>query len=456
MVGLRVGSNLHDHYSYLAPRESRHILGEVVVTLTDHMKLKEWDDVINIHYSNCDIKGYHSSDWLRMGLMSPNYEIEIPYRAILSKTIDNILVVGKAFSVNHESLAAVRMQPDLENLGGIAALAAVFALNSGVNLRKIDVKAFQKQLVGLDLLPARIMNREIKEKKYSSAEIEELIKKFDPAKSLHSYSDMEMGEIWTEKIPLVEVCTTPDKIAVPPLEKALNYSSGKMAVRIAQALAFLGAGSAAKTLHDEILVQLSNNNLPELLESVKWSDPKKMPPDQAAMPPCANLIYSLGMTKSELNIPVWERVADLFNPKQFEDFYTNKLGLFYYVDAICYSAQLMGTKSAIGPLKKLHSCEYLNNRSIKKGIEINYALERVALLELIIGRALARSGSVDGLKILIEYLDDVRAVLAGFANSTLVKITNKDFGKNKSEWNKWLSINESSFKPVPLLERIDG
>jgi hypothetical protein len=80
----------------------------------------------------------------------------------------------------------------------------------------------------------------------------------------------------------------------------------------------------------------------------------------------------------------------------------------------------------------------------------------VALLELIIGRALTRSGSVDGLKILIEYLDDVRAVLAGFANSTLVKITSKDFWKNKSEWNNWLSLNESSFKPVPLPERMDG
>lgn len=456
MVGLRSGSNLHDHYTYLAPRESRHILGDVVVTLTDHMKMKEWDDVINIHYSNCDIKGYHSSDWLRMGLISPNYEIEIPYRAIIPKTIDNIIVVGKAFSVNHESLATVRMMPDLENLGGIAGLAAVFALNSGVNFRKLDVKAFQKQLVGLDLLPSSILNREIEEKKYTGAEIEEMIQKFDPEKSLHSYSDMEMGEIWTEKIPLVEVCTSPPEIAVPALEKALNASSGKMAVRIAQALAFFGAESAAKTLHDEILVQLASNKLPELLESVKWSDSKKMPPDQAAMPQCANLIYSLGMTRSELNIPVWERVAELFEPKQIEDFYTNRLGLFYYVDAISYSAQLMGTKMAIGPLKKLHGCEFLNNRTMKKGIELNYAMERIALLELIIGRALARSGSVDGLKILIEYLDDVRAVLAEFANTTLFNIADTDLGKSKTEWYNWLSLNESSYTPVPLIERVDG
>jgi len=456
MVGLRSGSNLHDHYTYLAPRESRHIQGDVVVTLTDHMKMREWDDVINIHYSNCDIKGYHTSDWLRMGLIPPNFEIEIPYRAIIPKNVENMLVVGKAFSVNHESLAAVRMQPDLENLGGISALAAVFALNSGVSPRNINVKAFQKQLVKLELLPEDILDRTIKELNYTATEIEDLIKKFDPEKSLHSYSDMEMGEIWTEKIPIVEVCTAKPERAIPVLEKALHNSSGNMAVRIAQALAMFGAENAAQTIHDEVLRQLATNKLPMLMENVKWSDSAKMPPDQSAMPLCANLIYSLGMTRSKLNIPVWEKVAETFNPSSITDFYTNKLSLFYYVDAVCYGAQLLGTLDAIPMLKKLHSCEYLNNKSMKKGIELNYVMERLGLLELIIGRALARSGSVDGLQIMIEYLDDVRAVLAGFANTTLVAITNQDFGKNKGKWLSWTNANASTFKPVPLAERIDG
>jgi len=83
-------------------------------------------------------------------------------------------------------------------------------------------------------------------------------------------------------------------------------------------------------------------------------------------------------------------------------------------------------------------------------------MERQALLELILGRALARSGSVEGLEVLVEYLDDVRAVLAGFANSTLTKITGKDFGKNQTEWKKWIQSNAAGFKPQPLAERIDG
>jgi hypothetical protein len=316
-VGMRSADGVHDYYPYLAPRESRHVLGDVVVTLTDHMKLREWDDVINIHCSNCDIKGYHTSDWLRMGLIPPNYEIEIPYRAILPKAIDNILVVGKALSVNHESLATVRMQQDLENLGGVAALAAVFALNSGEELRNIDIKAFQKILIEKDILPTHVVNRKIKDRTYTRRELNNLIRKFDPYKVLHSYSDMEMWEVWTERIPLVEVCTAPPKLAVPALERALRRTSGKRALRISQALAMFGAETAAQTLHDEIMHQLSDGTLPQLEVPVKWSE-DKMPPDQAAMPVCANLIYSLGMTRSRLNIPVYNKVVEIFKPESTE------------------------------------------------------------------------------------------------------------------------------------------
>ena len=454
-VGMRVTGEMHDFYPYLAPRESRHVLGEVVLTLADHFKMREWDDVINIHYSNCDIKGYHTSDWLRMGLIPPNYEIEIPYRSILPKTIDNILVVGKAFSANHESLATIRMQPDLENLGGIAGLAAVFALDSGLNPRKINVTEFQQQLVEKDILPPSVITRKIKEHEYSEEELIEWIKQFNPDKVLHSYSDMEMGEIWSEKIPIVEVCTSPPEIAVPALEKELKSATGKRAVRIAQALAMFGAETAAQTLHDQIMSELSADKLTELEVLVKWSE-DKMPPDQAAMPVCANLIYGLGMTKIALNIPVYNRIADLFNPESLDDFRSGRKGLFYYVDSACYGSQLLGSPDCVPALKRLHSCVFIKNNSVKDGLVIDHLKDRMALLELLLGRAMARCGSIDGYNLLIEYLDDNRAVLAEFANTALSKITSVDYGKDKNDWNKWIEANEPIIEPVALEERIDG
>lgn len=456
MVGMRSGGKLHDHYPYLGPRETRHVYGDVVLTLTDHLKFRKWKDVINISSSNCDMKGYHASDWLRIGLIPPNVGIEIPYRCIVPKKIENILVAGKAFSANHESQATVRMQPDLENLGGIAALAAAQALDEGVLPRGINLKKLQKKLVKLELLPAEVLNREIKPREYSEKELEAFIEQFEPERSLHSYSDTAMDEIWDKPIPFVEVCASPAEEAIPVLEKALKNSSGKRALRIAQALAMLGAESAAQTLFDEINRQLAGNKLPVLDEEIRHAAGDRAPPEQAAMPLCANLVYALGMTRSRLNIPVGEKVGKLFKPEGPKDFYNKELGLFYYVDAVCYGAELLGSKESIPALKQLHACQFLRNQSLKSGIEAEFILERRGLLELNIGRALARSGDIDGLNILIEYLDDMRAVLAEFAHTTLIRITNQDFGKNKLGWTAYVNSITDSFKPVPLVERVDG
>ena len=463
-TGLRVGENVHDHSSYLSTRESRHVQGEVTLTLTDHLKFTQWEDVINVHSSNCDMKGYHSSDWLRIGLIPPNLNVEVPYRSIVPKNIENLLVVGKAFSANHESLAQVRMQHDLENLGGIAALAASDAIDNDVLPRNINVKGLQKQLIDLELIPPDTLDRQIEPHEYTETELENLIDQFNPGKPLHTYSYMPMTETRYERIPFVEVCTSPKEKAVPVLERKLKESTGKRALRIAQALAMLGSGGGAEIIFGEIQDQLNKwGELPPIEDEIMHAG-HRAPPDQGAMPLCANLIYALGMTRSELNVKAWELVSDHFQANELVDFYMRDKSLFNYVDAICYGAGLLGNRAAIPFLIKIHSNRFLNGNSTKSdtageyisGIESEYVFERLALMELILGRALARCGSVDGLQILIEYLDDSRAVFTEFAHATLIRISGKDFGKIKQKWSDWVRTIATDFEPVPLLEREDG
>jgi ribulose 1,5-bisphosphate synthetase/thiazole synthase len=462
-TGLRIGQNAHDHSSYLATRESRHVQGDVTLTLTDHLKFTQWEDVINVHFSNCDMKGYHSSDWQRIGMIPGNVKVEIPYRSIVPKNIENMLVVGKAFSAKHDSLAQVRMQHDLENLGGIAALAASDAIDNKVFPRDINVKELQKQLIELGLIPSDAIDRQIKPNEYTKTELENLI---NHNQFIHTYSRVKP---WMEEytfIPFVEVCISPKEKAIPVLERKLKESTGKRALRIAQALALLGSGSGAEIIFQEIQNHLNKwDELPPYEYEIETLSPNHAPPDHGIMPQCAYLIYALGMTRSKLNIKAWELVSDHFQADELVDFYNrNNKSLFNYVDAMCYGAGLLGSRAAIPSLNKIHSNRFLNDQSIKNdtageyisGIQAEFIYERVALLELIIGRALARSGSVDGLEILVEYLDDARAILTEFAHTTLIKITEKDFGKNKREWTDWISVNVSDFQPVPLKERIDG
>ncbi len=451
-VGLRTGGkDLHDHQPYLAPRESRHVLGEVLTTLTDNLTFREWEDVINIHRSNTDMKGYHASDWFRIGLIPPNLPMELPFRAVIPKKVENLIISGKAFSTRHDSASALRMQPDLENLGGITALAAVQALDERVPVRKIDVKKLQKKLVSLGLLPENVLKREIKPRNYSPDYVRAWIKKFEPEKSLKALSNTEMSEIRYERIPFVEVCTAPSGIAVPVLEEELKNSTGKMQLLIARALAMHGSESGALVIYKEIEHQLNSLSLPELKEYVMHSG--NTPPDQGAAPLCANLIYALGMTRSDLNLSVIELVSHLFSADNIGDFEKTEKALFYYVDAVCYAAELIGNKAAIPSLQRIHANPFLRNRSLKNGIEESHVLEHLALMEIILGRALARSGSVEGYKVLIEYLDDMRAALTEFSHVTLVRIADCDLGKDKKEWNKWLDSNSDQLEPIAIPDR---
>jgi len=71
LAGRRRGQNTVDHGTYLAQRESRQILGETVLTLTDMLRQRRYEDVVSLALSNYDVKGHTDSDWLRAGLIPP-------------------------------------------------------------------------------------------------------------------------------------------------------------------------------------------------------------------------------------------------------------------------------------------------------------------------------------------------------------------------------------------------
>lgn len=412
----------HDHGIYLAPRESRHIIGDYVLTQTDQLKQRKWDDVINIHFSNTDIKGKSSSKWIRMGLIPPNLEIEIPYRVLFPRELKGLMVVGKAISATHDAFPSIRMQADLENLGGVAGLAAALSILSGTPPRKLDLSRLQKRLVTEGILPEEVLDRKIEKEEYSEKELEQLVKKLSASKPLYSYSNMEMDEVFEGKIPIVEICTAGERI-IPYLLEEMDSSSGARKVLIAKALAFYGHRQAVPILVEEINKNLSGGRLPLRNSHILYAG---FPPDQGAMPDVVYLIYTLGLIPDKRNLKVWERVVDLL-PVDEESFRDGRRGIFYYIDAVCFGAAKYRGVEAIPILERLHEHKLLCNLVQEKGFEVDYFWERQAMLELAIGRALARCGSRKGYQILISYLNDNRSLLANEAYRELVNLKNKIF-----------------------------
>jgi hypothetical protein len=377
---------------------------------------------------------------------------EIPFRALMPSGLDGILIGGKAYSTTHDGLAGPRMMPDLENQGGVVGLAASLAIRGGGTPRGIDVRALQRRLVEVGVLPEEVLARQLTPRHYSDADLGALVAdlKSEAERPLYAYGDMKLTDRYDELITFVEVCTAGPR-NVPALESALATAEGPYRVRIAQALAMYGAETATPILVSEIERHLADGSLPIRDAGIRYMG---WLPDQGAMPDVCFLLYSLGQTREHPSLHIWRKVVDLLNPTE-EDFGDRTKGIFYYVDAVCYGAERLGDPLAIPVLEKLHSYAPLRDQVTRDGFQADIFAERRAMLELAIGRALARCGSARGYEILIGYLDDNRALLAEGAHAELIALTRHDDGKDRQAWSRWLATARESLQPCPYQGRLD-
>ena len=71
---------------------------------------------------------------------------QIPYRSLLPKEYDNLLVAGRCLSATHEAHSAVRILPICACLGEAAGTAIAFAKETCTDTHSIDVKALRERL----------------------------------------------------------------------------------------------------------------------------------------------------------------------------------------------------------------------------------------------------------------------------------------------------------------------
>jgi FAD dependent oxidoreductase len=104
-------------------RQTRMLDGEYVVTKEDLMARKRFPDAV-----------------------ARGRDYTTPYRAILPKTIDNLLVAGRHYSATSSAQKMSREIPPCMAMGEAAGVAAAMALDAGVRVRDIDVKCLQAKL----------------------------------------------------------------------------------------------------------------------------------------------------------------------------------------------------------------------------------------------------------------------------------------------------------------------
>jgi hypothetical protein len=85
--------------------------------------------------------------------LAPGTAYEIPYRCLVPKKVDDLLVAGRCISTTHEALASTRLTPTVMTLGQAAGTAAALSLHAGVSPRALDAAVLRERLIrdGVDL-----------------------------------------------------------------------------------------------------------------------------------------------------------------------------------------------------------------------------------------------------------------------------------------------------------------
>lgn len=136
--------------AYIAgKRESRRLLGDVILTAEDLRDGKEFLDGcfpctwgIDTHFPHPKYSGGHDGDeFISDYTRGEGYEYDgpywVPYRVLYSRNINNLFMAGRDISTTHEALGAVRVMKTTGAMGEIVGMAATVCKRRECNPRDV-------------------------------------------------------------------------------------------------------------------------------------------------------------------------------------------------------------------------------------------------------------------------------------------------------------------------------
>jgi hypothetical protein len=385
-----------DHGRLIDTRERRRIVGDATITLTDQLNERTYPDSVCRAWSNFDTHGYTVDPYLL--LEHPEKKgigVYIPFRAMLPKGLEGIIVTGLSISSHRDAVPLIRMQPDIQNGGYAAGVAAAMAASANVPIRQIDVKALQQHLVEIGNLPESVLTDQ---DSYPLAD----------ERIAQAVADLKEGR------GAAVIMTDPER-ALPLVRQAYQAAaSDEDKLTYARALAVLGDAAGLETL------------LAQVRSYEQWDEGwnyRGMGQFGAAMSDLDNLLVALGRAGDAKAVPV---VVDKVRQLDAQQ-------AFSHHRAVGLALELIGDPSASEPLAELlakpgmtghvhRDVQTARERGVPGGTNAEQT-RRESLRELVLARALYRCGDRDGLgeRILRQYTQDLRGHLARHAAAVLAE-----------------------------------
>ena len=399
-----MGDYAWDQSQIINSRERRRMRGVHFVTSQDVMAGRTYPDTIALTYSSFDTHGQTVDDeFLVENTHRLFYSSFLPYRAMLPAKTDNLLVIGLGMSAARDAMPVLRMQPDVQNQGYVAGLAAAQSVDEKVPPRAIDVKALQRKLVKKGIVPAKVLTME--------------------SNFPQSDEDLEryVRGLADDYRNLAKVLWEP-KRSLAPLRRAHAAAARGSKERLvyAHVLGILGSPEGAEDLAAALAVEKWDEGwnfkgMDQFGRSVSWLD---------------SYMIALGRTKVDDG---WSSIEPLARKLTADDAYS-------HFRAVALAAESFGDKKAVSTLAKLlslprvsgHAMAYKGTGEVEPIRGYQYFTQRNlgigdkergdGLRELCLARALFRLGDTEdalGRRTLEAYAADPRRAYANHAKQVL-------------------------------------
>ncbi|GAA5219966.1 hypothetical protein GCM10025777_05960 [Membranihabitans marinus] len=426
------------HYDFnpmLTVRESRRIVGMYELNFIDALEQTHFEDVISQSSSDFDLHNIAVTPFSRCGFLLPHSNpltVEIPYRCIVPKKLDGLLLAGRAISQTHNALQYTRMSADLIVLGYKTGQIAADQIWKNISPANYDVSDIQKEWADLGYLSSDYNQKKLGNKSSDLADIK-----------------MRIENLSTGKVEYLYECVrSPREIIFPELLKAFEKTSladGRL--MLAKAIAWYGGSQGNDLIVKELMEMFEkelNDGYPEdfvdnydsirgrkdnLLHGLFWRINQN--------------IGLLAMAGNELNNPSIKYILDntvsggqaaelkdsYFNERmdiKLIPFYNRIFNLVFYADRVPDAGFIPG-------FEKLLKDKNIGGFISEKYDEVRWRVYGGSL-ELAIGASLARCGSEKGYQILTNYLDDIHFIFKKFAKNELIDLMKVDYNYDSEKW----------------------
>jgi ribulose 1,5-bisphosphate synthetase/thiazole synthase len=390
-----------DQSQIVNSRERRRLIGAFYMNPMDVMNNRTYPDVVVQSRSNFDSHGHTVCE--QFFIDDPGHKamlVNLPYRCFLPKRVEGLLVVGLGISAHRDAMPILRMQPDVQNQGYAAGVAAAMSIKAKVTVRDVNMRALQQHLIEKD-----IITRDVLEMKDSFP--------------LPKDQFVKAAETLTNNYDGLSVVLTDYTRSVPLLREAMEKSkSAEAKLKYAHVLAMMGEADGETLLIEKVKamkwdVGWNFRGMGQFGRSVSWVD---------------SYLIALGRSKSTKALPViLEKARELTVTNEFSHF-----------RALAIALEGIGDASAAPALAELLKTTGISGYSIsmdnaKTAFPILATFQDAAgnkertnvLRELSLARALYRLGDSNGLgeKILSAYARDPRGMYANHAKLVLAKHT---------------------------------